>query len=130
MLTGTTRCLQIFATTSKGACHILYSPNKSIHGALLPLAKMPKTTPREQVYTSNLPPMIMTPHALPAFKDQDYHQTKRQQEKARMDPVKSHRPMEPVKGAGKGGRVGASATQHLVQHMFKWVTRRSCMFLR
>lgn len=31
----------------------------------------------------------------------------------------TRKPEEPLKGAGKGGRVGSSATQHLVQHMFK-----------
>jgi hypothetical protein len=61
----------------------------------------------------------MTPHALPMFRDEDYRQTKRKKEKERADPVKSHKPQEPLKGAGRGGRVGASATQHLVQHMFR-----------
>ena len=57
----------------------------------------------------------MTPHALPMFKDEDYRQTKRQRDKQSM----TRKPEEPLKGAGKGGRVGSSATQHLVQHMFK-----------
>lgn len=109
--------LQIFATTSLGACHVLYSPTASIHGALLPLSKMPRQNPaRDDVYVNpNLPPVIMTPHALPMFKDEDYRQTKRQKEKK----SETRKPEEPLKGAGKGGRVGASATQHLVQHMFK-----------
>lgn len=71
---------------------------------------------RDDVYTNpNLPPVIMTPHALPMFKDEDYRQTKRQRDKQSM----TRKPEEPLKGAGKGGRVGSSATQHLVQHMFK-----------
>ncbi|KAJ9101088.1 hypothetical protein QFC21_003306 [Naganishia friedmannii] len=113
------RINQLLATTSLGSCHVLYSPTSSIHGALLPLAKMPRQKARDQVYTSDLPPVIMTPHALPMFRDEDYRQTKRKKEKERADPVKSHKPQEPLKGAGRGGRVGASATQHLVQHMFR-----------
>lgn len=71
---------------------------------------------RDDVYVNpNLPPVIMTPHALPMFQDEDYRQTKRQKEKK----SETRKPEEPLKGAGKGGRVGASATQHLVQHMFK-----------
>jgi hypothetical protein len=109
--------LQIFATTSLGACHVLYSPTASVHGALLPLSKMPRQNrARDDVYVNpNLPPVIMTPHALPMFQDEDYRQTKRQKEKK----SETRKPEEPLKGAGKGGRVGASATQHLVQHMFK-----------
>jgi hypothetical protein len=43
-----------------------------------------------------------------------------------MDPVKSQKPQEPLTGAGKGGRVGASATQHVVQSMFRCVLT-TCM---
>jgi hypothetical protein len=39
-----------------------------------------------------------------------------------MDPVKSQKPQEPLVGAGKGGRVGASATQHVVQSLFRLVS--------
>jgi hypothetical protein len=49
--------------------------------------------------------------------------SKRKREKDRMDPRKSRRPELPVTGPGKGGRVGASATQHVVQHLVRDTTR-------
>lgn len=48
---------------------------------------------------------------------------KRKREKERQDPRKSKRPELPVTGPGKGGRVGASATQHVVQNLFRDTTR-------
>jgi len=110
---------QIFATTSLGACHVLYSPSASIHGALLPLNKIPRTTPRNEIFVQRAAPVIITPHALGSMRDQDHRQSKRQKDKARMDPIKSQKPQEPLVGAGKGGRVGASATQHVVQSLFR-----------
>lgn len=40
-----------------------------------------------------------------------------------MDPKKSKRPELPVTGPGRGGRVGASATQHVVQNLVRDLTR-------
>ena len=58
------------------------------------------------------------------FRDgEDGHGGKRKREKDRSDPRKSRRPELPVTGPGKGGRVGASATQHVVQNLFKDTTR-------
>lgn len=69
-------------------------------------------------------PTIITPHALPMFRDGDIARgTKRKREKDRMDPRKSKRPELPVTGPGKGGRVGASATQHVVQNLVRDTTR-------
>ncbi len=69
-------------------------------------------------------PYIMTPHALPMYRDLDPgNGTKRKREKERMDPKKSRRPELPVTGPGKGGRVGASATQHVVQNLVRDNTR-------
>lgn len=44
---------------------------------------------------------IITPHALPMFREERAKSTKKIQEKARADPVKSHRPDLPVQGPGK-----------------------------
>lgn len=70
-------------------------------------------------------PSIHTPHALPMFKDGDglIAGSKRKREQGKMDPRKTRRPELPVTGPGKGGRVGASATQHLVQHLVRDTTR-------
>ena len=69
-------------------------------------------------------PTIITPHALPMFRDGEIARgSKRKREKDRMDPRKSRRPDLPVTGPGKGGRVGASATQHVVQNLVRDTTR-------
>jgi len=84
----------------------------------------------ESLSASLLEPTIVAPHALPMFRDGDdiitamgSMATKRKREKERGDPRKSRRPDLPVTGPGKGGRVGASATQHLVQTLFRDTTR-------
>ena len=69
-------------------------------------------------------PTIITPHALPMFRDGEIARgTKRKREKDRMDPRKSKRPELPVTGPGRGGSVGASATQHVVQNLVRDTTR-------
>lgn len=57
------------------------------------------------------------------FRDADAGTGKRKREKERMDPKKSRRPELPVTGPGRGGRVGASATQHVVQNLVRDTTR-------
>lgn len=109
------RINQIFASLSNGAVYVLYSPHSSIHGALLPLAKMPRTTPRDVSYTTaDLKTVVYTPDALPMFADVKYGQSLHQQEKR----AKKFKPTAPLAGAGKGGRIGASATASLVQEIF------------
>ena len=69
-------------------------------------------------------PTVLTPHALPMFRDLDPGRgSKRKRDKERQDPRKSRRPELPVTGPGKGGRVGASATQHIVQNLVRDTTR-------
>jgi hypothetical protein len=68
-------------------------------------------------------PSIITPNALPMFRDEEGRGTKRKRDKERMDPRKSKRPELPVTGPGRGGRVGASATQHVVQNLVRDLTR-------
>lgn len=103
---------QIVTTSSTGLVSVLYNPFVSSHGALLPLAKMGRTAPRniDQLRDTNAAPIIMTPHALPMFKDADRvgGGGKRQRERDRNDAVKTMKPTVPVHGVGSGGRVGAS----------------------
>ena len=72
------------------------------------------------------PGSILTPDALPMFKDDDRllgKTGKRKRERERHDPKLTQKPMPPVTGPGRGGRVGASATQHVVQNLVKDSTR-------
>lgn len=127
---------QIVAGLANGAVSVLYSPLTSINGAKLLLAKgAPKRPTVEDLSDALAAPAILTPHSLPMFRDGDgiVKGTKRKREKDRMDPRKSRRPELPVTGPGKGGRVGASATQHIVQNLVRDTTRDEdvsvCLFV-
>lgn len=118
-------CVQIVTGLANGQICVLYSPNTSINGAKLLLNKgPPRKATIEDMSDALAAPTIITPHALPMFRDGDIARgTKRKREKDRMDPRKSKRPELPVTGPGKGGRVGASATQHVVQNLVRDTTR-------
>ncbi|KAG5341378.1 hypothetical protein C0989_011089 [Termitomyces sp. Mn162] len=111
--------------TAKGGKVVLYSPTTSLNGAKLLANKgPPRKVTIEDMSDALAAPSIITPHALPMFRDMDPGRgTKRKAEKDRLDPRKSRRPELPVTGPGKGGRVGASATQHVVQNLVRDTTR-------
>ena len=110
---------------SNGQICVLYSPTTSLNGAKLLLNKGPRRKVTiEDMSDALAAPSILTPHALPMFRDLDPGKgTKRKAEKDRQDPRKSRRPELPVTGPGRGGRVGASATQHVVQNLVRDTTR-------
>lgn len=117
--------MQIVTGLSNGQIVVLYSPVTSLNGAKLLLNKgPPRKVTVEDMSDAVTAPTILTPHALPMFRDMDPGRgTKRKRDKERMDPRKSKRPELPVTGPGKGGRVGASATQHIVQNLVRDTTR-------
>lgn len=111
---------------SNGQICVLYSPTSSLNGAKLLLSKgPPRKVTIEDMSDALAQPAIITPHALPMFREGEIARGtgKRKREKERSDPRKSRRPELPVTGPGKGGRVGASATQHVVQNLVKDTTR-------
>jgi WD repeat-containing protein 70 len=109
---------------ANGQITVLYSPLTSLNGAKLLLSKgPPRKVTVEDMSDALAAPNIITPHALPMFRDGEERGTKRKREKDRMDPKKSRRPELPVTGPGRGGRVGASATQHVVQNLVRDTTR-------
>ncbi|OBZ79623.1 WD repeat-containing protein 70 [Grifola frondosa] len=116
---------QIVTGLASGQICVLYSPETSINGAKLLLNKgAPRKATIEDMSDAVAAPTILTPHALPMFRDGDIIRSlKRQREKERLDPRKSRRPELPVTGPGRGGRVGASATQHVVQNLVRDTTR-------
>ncbi|KAH7921257.1 hypothetical protein BV22DRAFT_1114517 [Leucogyrophana mollusca] len=117
---------QIVTGLANGSVSVLYSPVTSLNGAKLLLAKgAPKKRTIEDMSDALAAPSILTPHALPMFRDGEgiVGGTKRRREKERNDPRKSRRPELPVTGPGRGGRVGASATQHVVQNLVRDTTR-------
>lgn len=97
----------------------------SLNGAkLLSNKGPPRKVTVEDMSDAVTAPTVLTPHALPMFRDLDPGRgSKRKRDKDRQDPRKSRRPELPVTGPGRGGRVGASATQHIVQNLVRDTTR-------
>ncbi|KAF8707645.1 Transcription factor, partial [Rhizoctonia solani] len=114
---------QVLASLSDGSVRVLYSPNSSTNGAKLCVTRAPKKVTIEDISAALRDAPILTPHALPMFKEDEGRSGQRRRDKDRSDAVKTRKPMPPVNGPGRGGRVGASATQHIVQHMFRDTSR-------
>ncbi|XP_059297895.1 uncharacterized protein LOC132050566 [Lycium ferocissimum] len=111
------RLNQIFATVGdkrEGGTHILYDPTLSERGALVCVARAPR---KKSVDDFQAEPVIHNPHALPLFRDQPSR--KRQREKVLKDPLKSHKPEQPISGPGFGGKIGSTKGSLLTQYLLK-----------
>ncbi|XP_072228143.1 WD repeat-containing protein 70 [Leuresthes tenuis] len=104
------RCLwhpklnQIMVGTGNGLARVYYDPVKSHRGAKLCVVKSKRKEKQAEALTQDY---IITPHALPMFREARQRSTRKQLEKDRLDPKKSHKPEPPVSGPGRGGRVAA-----------------------
>ncbi|KAM7392879.1 hypothetical protein PAMA_007813 [Pampus argenteus] len=104
------RCLwhpklnQIMVGTGNGLAKVYYDPVKSHRGAKLCVVKSMRKEKQAETLTQDY---IITPHALPMFREARQRSTRKQLEKDRLDPKKSHKPEPPVSGPGRGGRVAA-----------------------
>ncbi|TDH02030.1 hypothetical protein EPR50_G00169080 [Perca flavescens] len=104
------RCLwhpklnQIMVGTGNGLSKVYYDPVKSHRGAKLCVVKSQRKERQAETLTQDY---IITPHALPMFREARQRSTRKQLEKDRLDPKKSHKPEPPVSGPGRGGRVAA-----------------------
>ncbi|XP_007244860.3 WD repeat-containing protein 70 [Astyanax mexicanus] len=104
------RCLwhpklnQIMVGTGNGLAKVYYDPVKSQRGAKLCVVKNKRKEKQAETLTQDY---IITPHALPMFREARQRSTRKQLEKDRLDPMKSHKPEPPVSGPGRGGRVAA-----------------------
>lgn len=95
---------QIFIGCGNGVVKTYYDPNKSLRGAKLCVIKtQPKVNHIEMMSTQQ----IITPHALPLFRQDRPKSVRKQLEKDRLDPLKSKRPDLPIT-FGQGGRVASS----------------------
>ncbi|XP_026859300.2 WD repeat-containing protein 70 isoform X2 [Electrophorus electricus] len=104
------RCLwhpklnQIMVGTANGLAKVYYDPVRSQRGAKLCVVKSQRKQKQAETLTQDY---IITPHALPMFREARQRSTRKQLEKDRLDPTKSHKPEPPVSGPGRGGRVAA-----------------------
>jgi hypothetical protein len=109
---------------TSGAITVLYSPQTSLNGAKLLLNKGPAKRPTiEDMSDAVAAPAIIVPGVTRDGEFTSGLPNKRKRDKDRQDPRKSRRPELPVHGPGRGGRVGASATQHVVQNLVRDTTR-------
>lgn len=83
-----------------------YFNEKSVRGLQLCAGKVRHKVKQSEVVAAQ---QIITPHALPMFRQEKHKSIKKKMEKERLDPVKSHRPDLPIK-TGQGGRVAASGS--------------------
>uniref|UniRef100_A0A6V7M2I5 Uncharacterized protein n=1 Tax=Bracon brevicornis TaxID=1563983 RepID=A0A6V7M2I5_9HYME len=95
---------QIFVGCGNGTVKTYYDSKRSLRGAKLCAIKTRhKQNHIEMVSTQQ----IITPHALPLFRQDRPKSVRKQMEKDRLDPVKSRRPDLPIT-SGQGGRVASS----------------------
>lgn len=95
---------QIFVGAGNGVIKCYYDDKRSLRGATLCAAKLHRKVQHEEIVSSQ---QVITPHALPLFRQKPRKTSRKQMEKDRLDPVKSHRPDLPIT-SGQGGRVASS----------------------
>lgn len=99
------RLQQIFVGCGNGIVKA-YFGDKSGRGAQLASSKLRRKKKQVEVIAAQ---QIITPHALPMFRQDRPKSLRKQMEKDRLDPIKSRRPELPIK-SGQGGRVAASGS--------------------
>ncbi|GBP49765.1 Gastrulation defective protein 1 homolog [Eumeta japonica] len=97
---------QIFVGCGNGVVKCYYDQKRSLRGAKLCVVKTHRKKQTVEIFSSQ---QIITPHALPMFRQEKLRTNKKKLEKERLDPVKSHRPDLPIT-SGQGGRVAASGS--------------------
>ncbi|KAJ2048441.1 hypothetical protein IW146_006393 [Coemansia sp. RSA 922] len=111
------RVNQIAAAATDGSLSVLYSQTQSMRGAMLCAGKRS----RRRADDVQVVGPIITPHALPLFRDDDKPAVmsagKRRREAARGSS--KHAPGQPLYGHGKGGNIGINETQHIMKSIIK-----------
>ena len=95
---------QIFVGCGNGVIKGYYDERRSLRGAKLCVVKTYRKKKQTEIAGSV---QVITPHALPMFRQEKSRSLRKQMEKDRMDPTKSHRPDLPIT-SGQGGRVASS----------------------
>ncbi|TPX60548.1 hypothetical protein PhCBS80983_g01703 [Powellomyces hirtus] len=115
------RINQILTGTGDGSVQVFYDPALSLSGVKTALSKRPKQRAVDEMdtYSDDANRPILTPHALPMFKDDQPQSTKRRRDKLRADPMATRRPDQPLTGPGRGGKVGTNVTQHIMKGLIK-----------
>ena len=100
---------QIIVSCSDGTAHVYYDDRLSDRGAKLCAFRTKRVV--TDAFTM-AKPQIITPHALPMFKEERRKSRKLDMIKARKDPLRSKRPELPMTGPGAGGRLANSGSTY------------------
>lgn len=95
---------QILVGCGDGTIKAFYDERRSLRGAKLCVVKTYRKKKQTEFGGAQA---IITPHALPMFRQEKSRSLRKQQEKDRLDPIKSKRPDLPIT-SGQGGRVASS----------------------
>lgn len=95
---------QIFVGCGDGTIKGYYDEKRSMRGAKLCIVKTYRKKKQMEMAGGI---QVITPHALPMFRQEKSRSLRKQMEKDRLDPVKSRRPDLPIT-SGQGGRVASS----------------------
>lgn len=95
---------QVFVGCGNGIVKVYYDSKKSMRGAKLCVVKTHMKQKHIEIMSTQ---QIITPHALPLFRQDRPKSVRKQMEKDRLDPMKSRRPDLPIT-SGQGGRVASS----------------------
>ncbi|KAI9578002.1 hypothetical protein GQX74_014146 [Glossina fuscipes] len=95
---------QLFVGCGNGVIKCYYDERRSFRGAQLCVVKTYRKKKHAEIVGVS---QIITPHALPMFRQEKSRSSRKKVEKERLDPVKSRRPDLPIT-SGQGGRIASS----------------------
>ena len=98
---------QIMVGCGDGAVRVYYDPDRSINGAKLCVVRKKAKAKGVSFIAKE---HIITPYSLPLFREERQRSVRRQEEIARKNPVKSHRPDLPLGSKGTAGRVSTGGS--------------------
>ncbi|XP_063976975.1 gastrulation defective protein 1 homolog [Diachasmimorpha longicaudata] len=107
---------QIFVGCGNGIVKAYYDSKRSLRGAKLCVVKAHHKQNHIEMMSTQ---QIITPHALPLFRQDRPKSVRKQMEKDRLDPVKSRRPDLPIT-SGQGGRVvssGGTLSSYVIRNL-------------
>ena len=111
------RLNQIMLGCGDGQIRIMYDKTLSRNGAIFVAGKSKmKVRPKEVVRIEQ----VITPHALPLFREDRHRSSAKHEEKDRKNPSRSHQPELPLGKAGSGGRVstgGSTLSSYIIRNM-------------
>ncbi|CAK4374356.1 unnamed protein product [Aphanomyces euteiches] len=117
----------VFVGSSASTVRVFYDEAISTKGVLLTATKkLPLVSSGYVRVDATGDGVIITPHALPMFRDANEKNNKRKYAKTRLDPIASKKPTMPISGPGFGGSTGGGTlTQYFMKDHIKSESIRS-----